>query len=131
MFYKLPLLWSYYNELNNMKMSHDIWLCDKKKKYYVFILLWILWKIYKLVRLTFRRMKADLQDLRRRGAIRTSECSLGESGVRSCSLCRAGLGWIVNRGAVCQACRKRVCKACREYAVRTVDWVCTVCYKRT
>lgn len=77
-------------------------------------------------------MKAELQELRRKGALRPSEDgdNVYDSG-RSCSRCRAELGWIVNRGAVCQACRLRVCRACREYTVRTIDWVCTVCYKRT
>lgn len=77
-----------------------------------------------------RRMKSELLELRRRGALRPSEdCPVGDA--RTCNRCRAELGWIVNRGAVCQACRLRVCKACREYSVRTVDWVCTVCYKRS
>lgn len=81
----------------------------------------------------FSLMKAELQELRRKGALRPSvdgECAMRDGG-RSCSRCRAELGWIVNRGAVCPACRLRVCRACREYTVRTIDWVCTVCYKRT
>ncbi|CAH1155023.1 unnamed protein product [Phaedon cochleariae] len=78
-------------------------------------------------------LKAELQTLRRKGALKPSadrdSAGAGPDPGRACGRCRAGLGRVVNRGACCQACRLRVCKACREYAFGTADWVCTVCHK--
>ncbi|KAJ9595818.1 hypothetical protein L9F63_012973, partial [Diploptera punctata] len=78
------------------------------------------------------RLKAELQALRRKGALRSGPGWSSEEsspGGRSCARCRAELGRIMNRGAFCRACRLRVCKACREYSVRSTDWVCSVCHK--
>ena len=70
------------------------------------------------------RLKAELQHLRRKGALR-----VGLEASRTCARCRAELGRIINRGAACRACRMRVCKNCREYMESGRDWVCAVCYK--
>ncbi|KAF5307341.1 hypothetical protein FQR65_LT07058 [Abscondita terminalis] len=78
------------------------------------------------------RLKAELQSLRRKGALRPSsdwERSSPDSD-RTCGRCRVELGRVINRGAYCQSCRLKVCKTCREYPFRTPDWVCTVCHKR-
>ncbi|XP_047101847.1 synaptotagmin-like protein 5 [Schistocerca piceifrons] len=90
-----------------------------------------------------RRLKAELQQLRRRGALRAGEAA-SESGAaapggspatslvgsgRACARCRAPLGRLVNRGAPCRACRLLVCRACRHYLERSPDWVCSVCHK--
>ncbi|XP_066964987.1 uncharacterized protein [Macrobrachium rosenbergii] len=74
------------------------------------------------------RLKSELSFLRRRGAIRTEdEESFGD---RACGRCRVELGFIINRGAPCRACRQKVCKQCREYSVNGRDWVCLVCHKQ-
>ncbi|KAL1139728.1 hypothetical protein AAG570_006706 [Ranatra chinensis] len=71
-----------------------------------------------------RRLKGELQILRRKGAV----CANG--GGRSCGRCRGELGRIINRGACCPACRQRVCKSCREYGrPNPTQWLCTVCHK--
>ncbi|KAF5300077.1 hypothetical protein FQA39_LY11269 [Lamprigera yunnana] len=78
------------------------------------------------------RLKAELQSLRRKGALRPSadvERQTTDS-ERTCGRCRVELGRVINRGAYCQSCRLKVCKGCREYPFRTPDWVCTVCHKR-
>ncbi|KAJ3627196.1 hypothetical protein Zmor_002562 [Zophobas morio] len=76
-------------------------------------------------------LKAELQNLRRKGALRPSADwdSTGPDPDRSCGRCRVELGRVINRGAYCRACRLKVCKGCREYSLRTTDWVCTVCHK--
>lgn len=81
--------------------------------------------------ISFRRLKAELQSLRRKGALRPSTDwdNTGPDPDRSCGRCRVELGRVINRGAYCRACRLKVCKSCREYSCRTTDWVCTVCYK--
>ncbi|XP_050719344.1 uncharacterized protein LOC127000010 isoform X4 [Eriocheir sinensis] len=71
------------------------------------------------------RLKTELSWLRRRGAVRTDD----EETSRACGRCKAELGVIINRGAACRACRKRVCKQCREYTNNGRDWVCCVCHK--
>nr|XP_023023057.1 uncharacterized protein LOC111511278 [Leptinotarsa decemlineata] len=76
-------------------------------------------------------LKAELQHLRRKGALKPSSDwdSTGPDPDRSCGRCRVELGRVINRGAYCRACRLKVCKGCREYSFRTTDWVCTVCHK--
>ncbi|XP_022919402.2 uncharacterized protein [Onthophagus taurus] len=78
------------------------------------------------------RLKAELQSLRRKGAIKATSTDFDSTVPdpdRSCGRCRVELGRVINRGAYCRACRLKVCKGCREYSLRTTDWVCTVCHK--
>lgn len=82
-----------------------------------------------------RRLRTELQIIRRKGAIKTSGGggSLDRPNIetyQSCARCRSELGRIINRGAPCRSCRERVCKACREFSTRTTDWVCIVCHKQ-
>lgn len=79
-----------------------------------------------------RRLKVELQSLRRKGALQAStDAGDGASDPdRSCGRCRIELGRVINRGAYCRSCRIKVCKACRVYPFRTADWVCTICHKR-
>lgn len=79
-----------------------------------------------------RLLRAELQNLRKRGALKIGS-SLDRPVIiesnRSCARCRTYLGRIINRGAPCRACKLRVCKGCREFTNRT-DWVCIVCNKQ-
>ncbi|XP_033991376.1 synaptotagmin-like protein 3 [Trematomus bernacchii] len=68
-----------------------------------------------------RRMKHDLQELRRRGAKSFSR----QYGERTCARCQRPLGKLWNSGAVCRGCSHRICSRCR---VGTEDWKCTVCH---
>lgn len=79
----------------------------------------------------FRHLKAELQHLRRKGALKATneQNTCGPDPDRSCGRCRIELGRVINRGAYCRACRLKVCKSCREYSHRTTDWVCIVCHK--
>ncbi|KAM3603164.1 uncharacterized protein V6R79_017589 [Siganus canaliculatus] len=70
-----------------------------------------------------RRMKHELQELRRRGAKSFSR----QYGERTCARCQRPLGKFWNSGAVCRGCSHRICSRCRV-SVGTVDWKCTVCH---
>ncbi|XP_029318426.1 synaptotagmin-like protein 3 isoform X1 [Cottoperca gobio] len=68
-----------------------------------------------------RRMKHDLQELRRRGA----KSFARQYGERTCARCQRPLGKFWNSGEVCSGCSHRICSKCR---VGAADWKCTVCY---
>ncbi|XP_035534395.1 synaptotagmin-like protein 3 isoform X1 [Morone saxatilis] len=68
-----------------------------------------------------RRMKYELQELRRRGA----KSYARQYGERTCARCQRPLGKFWNSGAVCRGCSHRICSRCR---VGAADWKCTVCH---
>ncbi|XP_074541557.1 synaptotagmin-like protein 3 isoform X2 [Halichoeres trimaculatus] len=68
-----------------------------------------------------RRMKFELQELRRRGA----KSFTRQYGERTCARCQRPLGKFWNSGAVCRGCSHRICSRCR---VGADDWKCTVCH---
>ncbi|XP_037281495.2 uncharacterized protein LOC119174612 isoform X2 [Rhipicephalus microplus] len=74
-------------------------------------------------------LKAELQRLRKRGALRP-----GLDPARSCARCLSALGRILNRGAPCPSCRKKVCRDCRLHEVGAPEnsdqWLCVVCHKQ-
>ncbi|XP_058469281.1 synaptotagmin-like protein 3 [Solea solea] len=70
-----------------------------------------------------RRMKYELQELRRRGA----KSFARQYGERTCARCQRPLGRFWNSGDVCRGCSHRICGRCRM-GVGTVDWKCTVCH---
>ncbi|XP_075552249.1 uncharacterized protein LOC142585399 isoform X2 [Dermacentor variabilis] len=74
-------------------------------------------------------LKAELQRLRKRGALRP-----GLDPARSCARCLSALGRILNRGAPCPSCRKKVCRDCRLHEVGVPEgsdqWLCVVCHKQ-
>lgn len=78
------------------------------------------WKISVTV---LRRMKHDLQELRRRGA----KSYTRQYGEQTCARCQRPLGKFWNSGAVCHGCSHRICSRCRV-GVGTEDWRCTVCH---
>lgn len=84
----------------------------------------------------FRRLKNDLQYLRRKGLLKAP----GESSYqgRKCARCCAPFGRFYNTGATCTRCRYRVCRQCRievrgpneeNETGKDVEWICNVCYK--
>ncbi|XP_039981593.1 synaptotagmin-like protein 3 [Xiphias gladius] len=70
-----------------------------------------------------RRMKYELQELRRRGA----KSFARQYGERTCARCQRPLGKFWNSGAVCRGCSHRICSRCRVGA-GAADWKCTVCH---
>ncbi|KAM6915444.1 synaptotagmin-like protein 3 [Xenentodon cancila] len=68
-----------------------------------------------------RRMKHDLQELRRKGA----KSYTRQYGERTCARCQRPLGKLWNSGSVCRGCSHRICSRCR---VGAADWKCTVCH---
>ncbi|XP_072742483.1 uncharacterized protein [Anoplolepis gracilipes] len=81
-----------------------------------------------------RRLKADLQYLRRRGLLKASGGELSHQG-RKCARCGASFGRFYNTGARCTRCRHRVCRQCRieirNHAAsdKEAEWICNICYK--
>ncbi|XP_076024095.1 synaptotagmin-like protein 3 isoform X2 [Genypterus blacodes] len=73
-----------------------------------------------------RRMKYELQELRRKGA--KSFCS--QYGERTCARCQRPLGKFWNSGAICHSCSHRICSKCRIGVGGRggLDWKCTVCH---
>ncbi|EZA46725.1 Synaptotagmin-like protein [Ooceraea biroi] len=87
-----------------------------------------------------RRLKADLQYLRRRGLFKASGGGSGGGSElshqgRKCARCGATFGRFYNTGATCTRCRHRVCRQCRieikshAGGDKEVEWICNVCYK--
>ncbi|KAL2082534.1 hypothetical protein ACEWY4_022352 [Coilia grayii] len=70
-----------------------------------------------------RRLKLELQDLRRRGAKSLAR----QYGERTCARCQRPLGKFWNCGAVCQGCSHRICSRCRV-CLSPREWKCTVCH---
>ncbi|CAJ1077071.1 synaptotagmin-like protein 3 [Xyrichtys novacula] len=70
-----------------------------------------------------RRMKYDLQELRRKGA----KSFTRQYGERTCARCQRPLGKFWNSGAVCRGCSHRICSRCRV-GVGAAEWKCTVCH---
>uniref|UniRef100_A0A8C9WT42 RabBD domain-containing protein n=1 Tax=Sander lucioperca TaxID=283035 RepID=A0A8C9WT42_SANLU len=70
-----------------------------------------------------RKMKYELQELRRRGA----KSFARQYGERTCARCQRPLGKFWNSGAVCHSCSHRICSKCRV-GVGAVGWKCTVCH---
>ncbi|KAM4521940.1 synaptotagmin-like protein 3 isoform 2-T2 [Odontesthes bonariensis] len=68
-----------------------------------------------------RRMKYELQELRRKGA----KSFARQYSERTCARCQRPLGKFWNSGAVCRGCSHRICSKCR---IGAADWKCTVCY---
>ncbi|XP_068197887.1 synaptotagmin-like protein 3 [Antennarius striatus] len=70
-----------------------------------------------------RRMKFELQELRRRGAKSFSQ----QYGERTCARCQRPLWKCWNSGEICRGCSHRVCCRCRVGG-GAVNWKCTVCH---
>ncbi|XP_064008000.1 synaptotagmin-like protein 5 isoform X1 [Pogoniulus pusillus] len=71
-----------------------------------------------------RKLKNELLEVRRRGGSR--HCQQDNS--RVCVRCQKSLGFIFDRGELCQTCRLRVCSRCREVGADG-QWKCSVCAK--
>ncbi|NWH29416.1 SYTL5 protein, partial [Chloropsis hardwickii] len=71
-----------------------------------------------------RKLKNELLEVRRKGGSRHSQ----EDNSRVCVRCQKSLGFIFDRGELCQTCKLRVCSGCRV-AGADGQWRCSVCAK--
>ncbi|NWT53899.1 SYTL5 protein, partial [Erythrocercus mccallii] len=71
-----------------------------------------------------RKLKNELLEVRRKGGNRHSE----QDNSRICVRCQKSLGFIFDRGDLCQSCRLRVCSTCRVVGADG-QWRCSVCAK--
>ncbi|NXQ16235.1 SYTL5 protein, partial [Peucedramus taeniatus] len=71
-----------------------------------------------------RKLKNELLEVRRKGGSRHSQ----QDNSRVCVRCQKSLGFIFDRGDLCQTCRLRVCSSCRVLGADG-HWKCSVCAK--
>ncbi|NXA89800.1 SYTL5 protein, partial [Melanocharis versteri] len=71
-----------------------------------------------------RKLKNELLEARRKGGNRHSQ----QDNSRVCVRCQKSLGFIFDRGELCQTCKLRVCSTCRV-AGADGQWKCSVCAK--
>ncbi|XP_068035874.1 synaptotagmin-like protein 5 isoform X2 [Anomalospiza imberbis] len=71
-----------------------------------------------------RRLKNELLEVRRKGGDRHSQ----QDNSRVCVRCQKSLGFIFDRGDLCQSCKLRVCSTCRVLGAEG-HWKCSVCAK--
>uniref|UniRef100_A0A8C3QLD3 Synaptotagmin-like protein 5 n=1 Tax=Cyanoderma ruficeps TaxID=181631 RepID=A0A8C3QLD3_9PASS len=71
-----------------------------------------------------RKLKNELLEVRRKGRSRHSE----QDNSRVCVRCQKSLGFIFDRGELCQGCRLRICGSCRVLGADG-QWKCSVCAK--
>ncbi|NXR67840.1 SYTL5 protein, partial [Rhadina sibilatrix] len=71
-----------------------------------------------------RKLKNELLEARRKGGSRHSE----QDNSRVCVRCQKSLGFLFDRGELCQSCKLRVCSTCRVVGADG-QWKCSVCAK--
>ncbi|NWS02100.1 SYTL5 protein, partial [Motacilla alba] len=71
-----------------------------------------------------RKLKNELLEVRRKGGNRHSQ----QDSSRVCVRCQKSLGFIFDRGDLCQTCQLRVCSSCRVLGAEG-HWKCSVCAK--
>ncbi|NXQ05438.1 SYTL5 protein, partial [Vidua macroura] len=71
-----------------------------------------------------RKLKNELLEVRRKGGNRHSQ----QDNSRVCVRCQKSLGFIFDRGDLCQSCKLRVCSTCRVLGAEG-HWKCSVCAK--
>ncbi|KAG8178559.1 hypothetical protein JTE90_023251 [Oedothorax gibbosus] len=81
-------------------------------------------ELRSLEEIRIKQLKQELVCLRKRAALRP-----GLDSQRSCARCLTELGRIINRGALCPSCKKKVCKECRNYD-ENHEWICIFCHKQ-
>ncbi|XP_058253616.1 synaptotagmin-like protein 4 [Hemibagrus wyckioides] len=73
-----------------------------------------------------KRLKAELLDIRRKGAKRSS----GSYSEHSCGRCQEPLGRLAANSNQCPVCKHQVCRNCRIVQAKEF-WLCSVCAKET
>ncbi|XP_006811507.1 synaptotagmin-like protein 4 [Saccoglossus kowalevskii] len=74
-----------------------------------------------------RKLRQELQELRKKGAIKADTDNSG----KKCARCRESLGWFINAGELCPKCQHKVCKKCQVLQTSgRRKWLCLVCNKQ-
>ncbi|TRY88776.1 hypothetical protein DNTS_014998 [Danionella cerebrum] len=81
-------------------------------------------EVRRLEDLRVRKLKAELMEIKRKGAKRGS----GNYSERSCARCQEPLGILTSSGDQCRVCKHQVCKKCQSIRDNG-SWLCTVCAK--
>ncbi|XP_052430604.1 synaptotagmin-like protein 4 isoform X2 [Carassius gibelio] len=81
-------------------------------------------ELRRLEELRVKKLKAELLEIRRKGAKRGS----GKYSERSCGRCQEPMGLLTRNGSQCRECKHYVCKKCQS-ARPNGSWMCTVCAK--
>ncbi|RXN22115.1 synaptotagmin 4 isoform X1 [Labeo rohita] len=81
-------------------------------------------ELRRLEDLRVKKLKAELLDIRRKGAKRSS----GKYSERSCGRCQEPMGLLTRNGSQCRVCKHQVCRNCQS-ARPNGSWMCTVCAK--
>uniref|UniRef100_A0A8C1IDA4 Synaptotagmin-like protein 4 n=1 Tax=Cyprinus carpio TaxID=7962 RepID=A0A8C1IDA4_CYPCA len=81
-------------------------------------------ELRRLEELRVKKLKAELLEIRRKGAKRGS----GKYSERSCGRCQEPMGLLARNGIQCRVCKHHVCKKCQS-ARPNGSWMCTVCAK--
>lgn len=71
-----------------------------------------------------RKLKAELLDIRRKGA----KHSNGNYSEYSCGRCQEPLGRLAANSNPCSVCKHQVCRNCRTVRAKGF-WLCNVCAK--
>ncbi|XP_015502392.1 synaptotagmin-like protein 5 isoform X5 [Parus major] len=71
-----------------------------------------------------RKLKNELLEVKRKGRNRHSQ----QENSRVCARCQKSLGFIFDRGDLCQSCKLRVCSMCRVLGADG-HWKCSLCAK--
>ncbi|XP_051716139.1 synaptotagmin-like protein 4 [Ctenopharyngodon idella] len=81
-------------------------------------------ELRRLEELRVKKLKAELLDIRRKGAKRGS----GKYSERSCGRCQEPMGLLTRNGSQCRVCKHQVCRKCLSVRPNG-SLVCTVCAK--
>ncbi|XP_059371765.1 synaptotagmin-like protein 4 isoform X2 [Carassius carassius] len=81
-------------------------------------------ELRRLEELRVKKLKAELLEIRRKGAKRGS----GKYSERSCGRCQEPMGLLTRNGSQCRECKHYVCKKCQSARLNG-SWMCTVCAK--
>ncbi|XP_073676893.1 synaptotagmin-like protein 4 [Garra rufa] len=81
-------------------------------------------ELRRLEELRVKKLKAELLDIKRKGAKRSG----GNYSERSCGRCQEPMGLLNRNGIQCRVCKHQVCKKCQS-ARPNGSWMCTVCAK--
>ncbi|KTF91977.1 hypothetical protein cypCar_00018577 [Cyprinus carpio] len=81
-------------------------------------------ELRRLEELRVKKLKAELLEIKRKGAKRGS----GKYSERSCGRCQEPMGLLTRSGSQCRVCKHQVCRKCQSVRPNG-SWMCTVCAK--
>uniref|UniRef100_A0A673GAV2 Synaptotagmin-like protein 4 n=1 Tax=Sinocyclocheilus rhinocerous TaxID=307959 RepID=A0A673GAV2_9TELE len=81
-------------------------------------------ELRRLEELRVKKLKAELLEIKRKGAKRGG----GKYSERSCGRCQEPMGLLTRSGSQCRVCKHQVCRKCQSIRPNG-SWMCTVCAK--